>query len=944
MPLAVDSVLHDPARLAALHASGLLDRRPDPALDRLVALARRLVGAPTAIVTLVDAERQVVAAGRGVPAALAGRRELPWSGGPCVEVVETGAPVVVDDAGAYAGVADGGTLAEWGVGAYLAVPLATGDGHVLGTLAVLDPAPRAWGDDEVDALASLADLGGVAVDAGRDVAGADDAERGRRASEARFHGFVESAHEGVWAIDADGRTTYANRRMAAMLGVAPEAMLGRDVYAFVDAASIDEARACIARQRHGLVESYELTLRRGDGAPLRALLSATGLRDARGGFGGVVALVSDVSERDRTEAALRESEARYADIAANIPGMVYQFAYRADGTAGYNFVSEGARAMFGVEPDDVLRDPQALLGLIHPDDYPAFRAGAREVATTLAPFRWEGRVTLASGEERIIQVAARARPVPEGGVVSDGVVLDVTETRLAARRLAEREAHLRLALDAADIVVWERDLRTDRVVFGVPLGSGPGAGRPIVERDYADFIAAVHPDDRDKVVAANAAAAETGGEFTVAYRIADGDGRMKSRETRGRVLAGVAGAPPRMIGVTLDVTGRAQLEAQLRQAQKMEAIGLLAGGVAHDFNNLLTVITASARFAREALRTDLHVLEDLAAIDGAAGRAAQLTRQLLAFSRKQLLRPQRLDVDDVVRRVAPLLRRLIGEDIEVLAIPTPALPPVLADAGQLEQVLINLAINARDAMPQGGRLVLGTRCVTVTPEEAAHRGVAIAPGPYVRLTVRDTGSGMDERTLGRVFEPFFTTKEPGKGTGLGLSTVYGIVKQSGGFVWVTSVPGAGTTFEIDLPVAPPAPEAVGATDTPARAAAALASGTVLLVEDDAAVRAVTRRILARQGYTVLEAPHGAAALDVIEAHEGRIDLVLTDVVMPEMSGRVFADEVARRSPGLRVLFMSGYPDYEIFRSGLLTPGRAFLEKPFTTECLLRTVRDALDDA
>jgi CheY-like chemotaxis protein len=383
-----------------------------------------------------------------------------------------------------------------------------------------------------------------------------------------------------------------------------------------------------------------------------------------------------------------------------------------------------------------------------------------------------------------------------------------------------------------------------------------------------------------------------------------------------------------------------ELDAQLRQAQRMELVGQLAGGMAHDFNNLLTIITASTRFASDALPDGSPVHDELAAIDDAARRAAQLTRQLLAFGRKQLPHPELLDLNAVVAGLEPLLRRVIGEDIEVLTRPAAAGGAVVGDQGQLEQVLVNLAVNARDAMPHGGRLLIETADVVLTAADGARHGVDIPPGPYVRLTVCDTGQGMDDATRARAFEPFFTTKEPGKGTGLGLAIVYGIVKQAGGFVWLASTPGRGTRIDVDLPRAaadhPPAPT-LGAD-----ALAPPGTETLLLVEDADDVRHVARRILTARGYTVIEACDGRAALRAADGHAGPIDLVVTDVVMPEMSGRCLAQQLGVKRPGLRALFMSGYTDDEIVRRGLAAAGAAFLPKPFSADRLAAAVRATLD--
>ena len=388
-----------------------------------------------------------------------------------------------------------------------------------------------------------------------------------------------------------------------------------------------------------------------------------------------------------------------------------------------------------------------------------------------------------------------------------------------------------------------------------------------------------------------------------------------------------------------DISQRCELESQLRHAQKMEAVGQLAGGVAHDFNNLLTVIGVHGELLLESTGPESPQYEDLEAIQRAAGRASSLTRQLLAFSRKQLLQPRVIDLNAVLDGLEPMLRRLISEDIRLVTKTSPSLGRISADAGQLEQVLVNLAVNACDAMPQGGTLTIETSDVELGAELGRRHGVAMPAGRYVRLVVRDTGTGMDEVTRGRVFEPFFTTKDVGRGTGLGLSTVYGIVKQSNGYIWVSSSPGMGATFEIYLPrIADTVPRERSSAAPPTPPG----SETILLVEDEDAVRSLARRILERRGYTVLEARHGRDALRIVKGHDGALDLVISDVVMPEMSGSELARQLGALRPGIPLLYMSGYTDDEIIRRGMLEPGLAFLEKPFTSSTLVRKVREILD--
>ena len=394
-----------------------------------------------------------------------------------------------------------------------------------------------------------------------------------------------------------------------------------------------------------------------------------------------------------------------------------------------------------------------------------------------------------------------------------------------------------------------------------------------------------------------------------------------------------------LLGVATEITERKLLEEQLLQSQKMEAVGQLAGGVAHDFNNILTAIVGYTDLLAAEFGGNTRQLEDLEEIRKAARRAAALTRQLLAFSRKQVLEPRVLDLNTVVTNLEKMLRSLISANIELKTSLATELGAARADPNQLEQVIMNLAINARDAMPEGGTLTIETGNATLDDTYAAQH-VSVAPGSYVMLAVSDTGCGMSEETKARIFEPFFTTKPAGRGTGLGLSTVYGIVKQSGGNIWLYSEPGKGTTFKVYLPTVVALPEDIG--KIAAAESIRHGGGTVLVVEDDDQLRRLTHRALASQGYTVLEADRGRAALDIARRHKGIIDLLLTDVIMPDTNGRKLADTLRSVRPGLRVLYMSGYPDGAIASHGMLEEGVAYLAKPFTTEAVTRKVREVLE--
>jgi PAS domain S-box-containing protein len=390
-----------------------------------------------------------------------------------------------------------------------------------------------------------------------------------------------------------------------------------------------------------------------------------------------------------------------------------------------------------------------------------------------------------------------------------------------------------------------------------------------------------------------------------------------------------------------DVTERRALEQQLQQSQKMEAVGRLAGGIAHDFNNLLMVISGYSEFLLDRLGPDPALRSPAQEIASAAGRATSLTRQLLAFSRKQMLAPKILDLNGVVTENLKMLTRMIGEDIDLVMVPAAGLGPVRADAGQIEQVIMNLAVNARDAMPSGGKLTIETSNISLD-EEYARFHAPLRPGNYVMLAISDTGAGMNSETQSHIFEPFFTTKGT-KGTGLGLSTVYGIVKQSGGYIWVYSESGKGTTFKIYLPRVADAVESRAVVAVPAESIAAEpGTETVLLVEDEANLRYLARQYLEKQGYRVLEAADGAVATQIAVAHEGIIHLLLTDVIMPGMNGRELAQRISEIRPNVKVLYMSGYTENVIGRNGTLDAGVRLLQKPFTLRDLKSKVREVLD--
>jgi two-component system, cell cycle sensor histidine kinase and response regulator CckA len=511
-----------------------------------------------------------------------------------------------------------------------------------------------------------------------------------------------------------------------------------------------------------------------------------------------------------------------------------------------------------------------------------------------------------------------------------------TERKVAVEALTESEAHYRVLFERHPNALWVYDLETAAFL----------AVNDAAVQHYgysrAEFLGmtleAIRPPEDIERLGTHRSTVDDGLVEAGEWRHRTKDGTLIDVDIARHTLT-FAGRPA-ALAIARDITQRKSVEAQLLQASKMEAVGRLAGGVAHDFNNLLTVILGSADLLLDTLGRDHPEREEAEEIRKAALRAADLTRQLLAFSRQQLLAPQVLDLNEVVATMDKILRRVIGEDIDLRTVPNRNLRAVRADPGQLEQVVMNLAVNARDAMPSGGKLTIETANVELDETYAREHAVVLRPGHYVMLAVSDTGIGMDVATRARIFEPFFTTKAKGKGTGLGLATVYGIVKQSGGHIWVYSEPGRGTTFKIYLPRVEDA--AVPAAPSPVPPVSVRGSETVLLVEDEEMVRKLVHKVLKANGYTVLLAAEGIDAERVAEQHAGPIHLLMTDVVLPGINGKQVAQLLTAARPKIRVLYLSGYTDDAIVHHGVLESGVAFLQKPFTPAVLGRKVREVLD--
>jgi two-component system, cell cycle sensor histidine kinase and response regulator CckA len=651
----------------------------------------------------------------------------------------------------------------------------------------------------------------------------------------------------------------------------------------------------------------------------------------------VTHLAAIAIDRKQTEDALRDTENRYRSIVENAIEGIFQTTPE----GGYLSVNPALARMYGYESPEELMASVKDIGrqvYVSPHRREEFKQ-LMEEQSVVQGFEYE--VYRKDGIKIWLSENVRAVRDSRGAILYyEGMVEDITERKRVESELKTAEAKYRALIERLPAITYT-------------AGFGAAAQwlyvSPQIERllgfsqaewmaDPGLWFAQMHPEDRDQVLALEKVCRTTGRPFVSEYRLYARDGKVVWFRDSATVVKDEKGEPTFLQGVLLDITERKHLEDQLRQAQKMKAIGQLAGGVAHDFNNLLMVIQGYS----EAMLVRLDAADPLRAhadeIKKASERAASLTRQLLAFSRMQVLNPKVLDLNAVLAEMGKMLQRLIREDIELRILPGASLGKVKADQGQIEQVILNLVVNARDAMPRGGRLTIETARVELS-EEYAGGHPSIRPGKYVMLVVSDTGVGMDSATQARIFEPFFTTKELGKGTGLGLATVYGVVKQSSGWIWVYSEVGKGTTFKIYLPEVDESMEAP-AIGKP-RALPPRGTETILVAEDQDSIRKLTCEFLKSGGYTVLEAIDGGEALQLAEHYEGAIHLLVTDVVMPKMGGRELANRLSTLRPQIKALYMSGYAEHSGGDCDILDQN-AWLQKPFSLDSLLYKVRQALD--
>ena len=764
-------------------------------------------------------------------------------------------------------------------------------------------------------------------------------------SETRYRHLLEQASDGIVLGSREGELLLANQRLCEMLGYSEAELLAMPATALYAEGELEREPMAWAELDRTSFVLRERRLRRKDGSEFLAELSVRRTAD-----GYAQAIVRDITERRRAEEAMRAEHALLESIlATSVAGILVVTTENR-----VIYLNPAAETALGVTRDQMVGGigppPGWRLLTTEGDPLPPEQWPSRRVMATGEPVR-NAVLTVAAptGERRLLSVNGAPLRDPAGRITE--IVLsisDITLQRSAQRAIEEREEQLERITNAMPGVVYQ--FVTDaagkgRFVFvSARARELLGVSAEEILADTGALRNVIAPDDWTAMAATFRAAARSGEPWTYDFSVAQAG-------ERPRLLRAIAsGAPGRepgsvsWIGVAVDITAQKRLEQELRQSQKMDSLGRLAGGVAHDFNNLLTVIRGYADVLSGELSAEDPRLAEVREIRRAADRATSLTRQLLAMSRRQVLVPREVDLNVLVQEMERMLRRVIGEDIRIVTQPGRELGWVRADPGQLEQVLLNLAVNARDAMPAGGTLTIGTSRLELPHEDEDCNPSGVPPGDYVVLQVADTGVGMTLEVLNKVFEPFFTTKPVGEGTGLGLSTVYGIVQQSSGFVAVESEPGIGTSFRIFLPrVGQRGGAASDVAPEPADAGDAGRRARILLVEDDDGVRQLTARMLRQYGYDILVATDGTEALAMLASGLQGVDAVVTDVVMPGMSGAELIGQLRARWPDLPVLFLSGYTGDEV--KGELKPGsrQAFLQKPFSSDALAAAVEEMLSD-
>ncbi len=747
---------------------------------------------------------------------------------------------------------------------------------------------------------------------------------------------IEHAPEAIIITDPEARIQYVNPAFERVSGYPRAEVLGKNPR-LLQSGRHDE---CFYRHlwktlSAGDVWNGEFINKRKDGRLYFEEATISPVRDAEGRTVSYIAVKRDVTGRRRLEAELERSEQRYRALFDATPHAMWVFDLESQRFLEAN---EAAVQLYGWTREEFLG--MTLHDLRPPADVPDLVLRAvRPAADTPQTGVWRHRQK--SGAIILVRMTSRAI-LFEGRRAGLVLAEDITDRQRVEDALIESEGRFRQLTDNLREVFWLVDPQLHRTIYISPSFEKTW-GMPCSEmyRNPDAWLAAVHPDDRDRVLRL-LGSLPPAGEYDAHYRIVRPDGSIRWIHDQSFPLRDESGQVYRIAGVAEDVTDQRELESQLRQMQRLEAVGQLTAGVAHDFNNVLAVVQGHADLLLLDAEPGSALEESLRQISQAARRAANLTRQLLAFSRKQVLQPRDVDLNEVIANMVKMLRRAVGEAVTVDLACADQPMPVHADVNMLEQVILNLAVNARDAMPKGGRLRLTTRHLDLDGN-ASHGQPSGGVGVHVCLSVSDTGCGIPPEVMPHIFEPFFTTKDIGKGTGLGLATVYGVVKQHRGWIHVDSKVGQGTTFEIYLPAAGGGDGMTDDAHVLPPVQAGVAAATVLLVEDETGLRDVATRVLRRAGYEVIEAGSGPKALEALRQRGRKVDLLLTDMVMPDgMTGSELAEQIMALHPGTKVILTSGYSNQLEDTSFLLENGILFLPKPYSPQTLCEAVRKSLD--